>query len=154
MRPHLLVFSSLEGLAVANAVHEQLEPDAEVTVWNQGLIDPSQSLLDALLSAAESSDCGVFVLSSDDAVRIRGEMSMGPRANVVLELGVFLGKLGRSNCFVLVPGGAAKPVLPSDLSGVVWIPYDTERDDGNMVAAVGPACNKIRRALRRAATSA
>lgn len=43
------------------------------------------------------------------------------RQNVVLELGYFLGKLGRSKVCALVKGDIEKP---SDYSGVLYVPYD------------------------------
>lgn len=43
------------------------------------------------------------------------------RQNVILELGFFIGKLGRNNVFVL----QAKDVeIPSDYQGVIYHPYD------------------------------
>jgi predicted nucleotide-binding protein len=43
------------------------------------------------------------------------------RQNVVLELGVFIGAIGRSNTFILYEEGVE---IPSDISGVVWHPID------------------------------
>ena len=43
------------------------------------------------------------------------------RQNVILELGYFVGKLGRAHTFALVEKGVA---LPSDIHGVVYIPLD------------------------------
>lgn len=49
---------------------------------------------------------------------------MKPRArqNVVLELGYFIGKLGRDRVIVLNKGGVEKP---SDVAGVMYIDYPT-----------------------------
>lgn len=66
----------------------------------------------------------VVLLSPDDLGATRGEESK-PRArqNVILELGYFLGKLGREKVFALHTGGLE---LPSDLHGVLWLSYETD----------------------------
>jgi hypothetical protein len=40
--------------------------------------------------------------------------------------------------------------LPSDLAGVTPATYDPDRQDGNLNAALGPACNQIRKAIQKA----
>jgi len=68
----------------------------------------------------------IVLLSPDDmAFPIGGSAKQAkPRArqNVVLELGYFVGKLGRNRVFPLKRGDNLE--LPSDLSGVVYTAYD------------------------------
>jgi predicted nucleotide-binding protein len=70
-----------------------------------------------------SSDAGfaVVLLSPDDTGSAKGG-TPAPRArqNVILELGYFIGKLGRDRVCALHAGEVE---LPSDLHGVVWVPY-------------------------------
>lgn len=48
----------------------------------------------------------------------------GPRQNVVLEAGFFIGKLGRPNVTVVVDGTRdAQAEYPSDMSGIVTVHY-------------------------------
>ena len=69
------------------------------------------------------------------------------RDNVLFELGLFMGRLGRSRTFVVRPRhGDVK--LPSDLAGVTAALYDWPRSDNDKRAAVGPACDELRRAIR------
>jgi len=65
----------------------------------------------------------VVLLTGDDEGRLRGEQDLRPRArqNVVLELGFFLGLLGRGRVAVLAAPGVDHP---SDISGLVDIPLD------------------------------
>ena len=68
------------------------------------------------------------VLLSPDEMAFPAEMdakSAKPRArqNVVLELGYFIGKLGRKHVFALKRDENLE--LPSDISGVVYTAYDT-----------------------------
>ncbi|HEX3531871.1 MAG TPA: TIR domain-containing protein [Thermoanaerobaculia bacterium] len=59
----------------------------------------------------------VVLLTADDAVGNR----LRARQNVLLELGFFLGKLGRRRVTVLHRPGVE---IPSDFSGVLFIPLD------------------------------
>ena len=66
----------------------------------------------------------VVLLTPDDVGSKAGQATQ-PRArqNVILELGYFMGKLGRPNVCALVVGDLE---LPSDISGVVWTRFDPE----------------------------
>jgi predicted nucleotide-binding protein len=66
----------------------------------------------------------VVLLTEDDVGASRAtatELRGRARQNVVLELGYFLGKLGRSHVCALREDGVE---LPSDLAGVLYIPFD------------------------------
>ena len=75
----------------------------------------------------EASDVGfaVVLLSPDDEGRARGKEELRPRArqNVVFEHGFFFAKLGRSRVVALYRDeeGFEKP---SDVDGVLYVPYD------------------------------
>ena len=81
---------------------------------------------------------------------MRGKMKPAVRDNVVFELGLFVGTLGPDKCFILKPRSFADMNFPSDLMGMTPADYADERQDANTVAALGVACNKIRRSLRSA----
>lgn len=65
----------------------------------------------------------VVLLTPDDDGGLAGSGSLAPRArqNVILELGYFIGKLGRSRVCAL-----KAPVVeePSDMTGVLYVPLD------------------------------
>lgn len=75
----------------------------------------------------EYADVGfaVVILTADDIGRAKGEQEDRARArqNVILELGFFLGKLGRKKVCALHERGVE---LPSDLAGIVYIPLEGE----------------------------
>ena len=141
--------SSSESLRIAQGVQENLESDANVRLWSQGIFKLSQSTLDGLLAAMRSCDYAVIVLNPEDSAMIRGGKMRVPRDNLVFELGLFLGHLGRERTFFIVPRGEGQLHLPTDLLGITPATYDVEFAKENPVAAVGSACGQIRRAMQR-----
>ncbi|MBK8880033.1 MAG: nucleotide-binding protein [Haliscomenobacter sp.] len=71
------------------------------------------------------SDVGfaIVLMTCDDLGKAKNEDSENYRArqNVILEMGYFIGKLGRSRVFPLYENGVE---LPSDLYGVLYVPLD------------------------------
>lgn len=67
----------------------------------------------------------IVLLTPDDLGRSSEESALHPRArqNVILELGYFIGKLGRRHVFALKRGQVE---IPSDFNGVVYQPYDDQ----------------------------
>lgn len=66
----------------------------------------------------------VILITPDDMGRANTDVEWKPRArqNVVLELGYFIGKLGRSRVCALRQGEVEDP---SDMAGIVYVPYDS-----------------------------
>ena len=70
-------------------------------------------------------DFAIILLTPDDfggSNLDKNMVSNRARQNVILELGFFLGKLGREKVCALHKGDLE---IPSDFSGVLWIPIDT-----------------------------
>lgn len=142
-KPKLFIGSSVEGLEVAYAVQENLKFISETTVWDQGIFNLSESSLESLIAALETSDFGVFVFSPDDHIKIKGKKDLAVRDNVLFELGLFVGKLGRKRSFIIIPDNKDFH-LPTDLIGMTPGKYEATRTDKNMQAGTGSACHKIR----------
>jgi hypothetical protein len=145
-KPALFVGSSSEGLDLARTVRALLSEDAEATLWNEGLFDIGDTFIESLVHALPRFDFAALVLTADDLTTSRQISALGPRDNVLFELGLFMGRLGRSRTFVIRPRGEVK--IPSDLAGLTAAVYDWPRADGNHKAAVGPACDSIREMIR------
>ena len=145
-KPQVFVGSSSEGLNVAYALQNNLDEAADITVWTQNVFRPSEFILESLLKQLHLADFGVFVFSADDLVRMRGVDSTGARDNVIFEFGLFVGHLGRENSVIVAPKNDS-PRLPSDLLGVSVLKYQSDREDGNLDAALSPASSKIRTLL-------
>lgn len=72
-----------------------------------------------------------------------------PRDNVLFELGLFMGALGREKTFIV--HCRDKDIdLPTDLAGVTLATF-RDRSDGNLQAALGPVCLDIKEAIRAVA---
>lgn len=148
MRPKVFVGSSREAIRISRGVQSELDDDFQVTVWDQDVFRLSYAALDSLLETLDSSDAGVFILRPDDLIVSRGKTEPAVRDNVLLELGMFIGRLGRDRTFLMTPRGVSVH-LPSDLRGLTTADYDAERAKRELRPAVGPACTKIREHLGR-----
>lgn len=149
MKPRLFVGSSKEQLPLAYAIQKCLCHDADVTVWTQGVFEVSKSVLESLLTALDRMDYGVFVFAPDDLLTMRGKKMQAARDNVVFELGLFMGRLGRGHGFIVAPEGHTLHV-PSDLLGTTPALYDPNRAKTEAEAALATACHSIRDVLSRA----
>ena len=60
-------------------------------------------------------DFGLFVATEDDKSTLRNKKFKTPRDNVIFELGLFFGRLGKNRSYVILEGEAK---LPSDMDGI------------------------------------
>ena len=148
MKHRIFIGSSSEHLHIARAIESRLSKEHEQTVWDEGIFALSKDTLSGLLDRVAASDAAVFVLAPDDISILREQRYDVARDNVVFELGLFIGRLGRERTFFIAPRGSTNLHLPSDLLGLVAAEYDPLRSDGNWEAAVSPACGRISGALR------
>jgi predicted nucleotide-binding protein len=99
------------------------------------------------MEATSRFDFAILLLTPDDIVQSRSTELASPRDNVIFELGLFMGKLGRDRTFILQqPGSSMK--IPTDLAGVVTSHYDWPRTDMNHRAAVATASEAIREKIQ------
>lgn len=141
--PILFIGSSVEGLPLAREVQSQLKHDkVEVRLWTTGVFGPGGISIDSLLEQVAAADFAVFVFGPDDLVGSRDQVHAAPRDNVILEMGLFMGRIGRQRVFMLKEhGGDLK--IPSDLLGVT--PLTFVRPTGaDLSTALGPPCHELR----------
>lgn len=148
MKPKVFIGSSVEGLEVAYSIQQNLHHEVEGTVWAQGIFELSRNTMESLSDALNSVDFGVFIFTPDDVVTMRGNQASIVRDNVLFELGLFIGKLGRNRVFFIIPEGN-NIQLPTDLLGITPGKYTTDRSDNNLAAATGAACNQIRIQIKK-----
>jgi CRP/FNR family transcriptional regulator, cyclic AMP receptor protein len=122
--PRVFIASSFEALSTATQLqNELLSPDLEVKLWTDGMIfTPGSTNIEALEDELSRADFAVLLLSADDRVLSRWTWSKAPRDNLILELGLFIGAIGRHRAIMVYPR-AARLKLPSDLLGVTPIKY-------------------------------
>jgi len=149
LKPRLFIGSSTESLHVAYAAQENLEYSAEVTVWSQGIFELSKYTMESLLDALDEFDFGLFVFAPDDVTRLRNSEQFTVRDNVVFELGLFVGRLGRERSFIMIPRNIEDFHIPTDLLGMTPATYEPNRQDANLIAALGPACNRVRKSIEK-----
>lgn len=145
-RPSLFIGSSTEGLDFARAARGLLNKDADITVWNEGFFSLGGTFIETLLNELPRFDFALLVITPDDFVLAREVGGFGPRDNVIFELGLFMGRLGRSRTFLLHQSGPIK--IPTDLSGMMAAEYDWPTDDRNHQRAIAAACDLIRNQIR------
>ncbi|MCP4367624.1 MAG: nucleotide-binding protein [Deltaproteobacteria bacterium] len=149
MKPKLFIGSSSEALNIAEIVLSLLESKGiESTLWNQGVFGLNSSGLGSLMNACKFFDYACFILRKDDVAQSRGKKIFTVRDNVIFEIGLFLGALGRDRVFVIFERGN-KPNLPSDLDGITFLDYNPHRDDNNLQAALTTVCIKISDAVSK-----
>lgn len=139
----VFVISSVEALEVARIIQNALAHDGFVVrLWTDDVFKVASYALESLENEIDDSDFAIAVAHGDDVSLYRGQDWPAPRDNVVFELGLFMGRLGRKRAILMEPR-EDKVKLPSDLSGVTTIPYNHKagKDAASLMA---PACNVLR----------
>lgn len=142
-KPRIFIASAVESLNVADAANLNFDQDAEVTVWRHGF-EISSDNISSLLDRARASDFAVFIFTPDDVSSIRHEEKPVVRDNVLFELGLFVGSIGKDRCFIVKPRDADLHI-PTDLLGLTPADYEASRSDNNLAAAVNAPCTLIRK---------
>lgn len=144
-KPSIFIGSSVEGIKVAELIQLGIHHVAECTLWSQGVFGLSMGNLENLVKASSRFDFAILVLTPDDVKIKRNIQSNTPRDNILFELGLFIGSLGREKTFI-VYNRDEEIELPSDLAGVSAATFGN-RADGNLEAAIGPVCTQLKRAM-------
>lgn len=117
-------------------------------MWTQGSFLVGTYTLERLEQIAQATDFAVLVVTPDDVVESRGTLRRAARDNVIFELGLFIGAIGRQRTYIVAEHGDGQLKLPTDLDGLTWLPYK-RRSDGNGHAAVASAALSLAEAIRR-----
>jgi CRP/FNR family cyclic AMP-dependent transcriptional regulator len=122
--PIVFVGSSLEFRPIVDAIKISLERDPFIVrPWTlKSMFGPSRFPIDELQTQVEECDFAILVIGPDDKVISRGSKFLAPRDNVIFELGLFMGVLGRERTFIAEERGHNLKV-PSDLLGLGTIRF-------------------------------
>lgn len=142
-RVRVFIVSSAEALPIVDLLIKQFEHDPFLAVaWKNGVFRVSHYTLDELETELDNSDFAIAVAHADDVVITRDDEWPTIRDNVVFELGLFMGRLGRRRAFLMEPRNADLK-LPSDLAGLATIPYRYEKGK-DAEHYIAPACARLR----------
>jgi hypothetical protein len=138
-KPTVFISSSGEDRAVAQELARQLETTADVTLWSE---DRDEGSAESLAEVADRSDFAVFVGAYDWSPY--PEPRPYRRMKAIFQLGFLAGRLGLSRTFVI--GDPNRNVLPSDLTGLMFVPLSISNLP-DLDATVSPAAAAIRSAI-------
>lgn len=127
LKPVMFLGCATEGIKVADLVlanFEHKKSELEIRPWYFDVFEPSTYSIDSLLEEAKRADFAVLVAGPDDTVTSRKATSAAPRDNVIFELGLFMGALGRQRVIILQQKGVDLKI-PSDLKGLPPLEYTT-----------------------------
>jgi len=141
-KPRIFIGSSSDSINIANACNVALDRSAEVSIWPNVFDKAGSDTLSSLITKANNVDFALFVFSPDDVTTVRGSSQSSVRDNVLFELGLFIGSIGKERCFILKPRNV-ELYIASDLAGINTLDFDENRRDTNLNCAVNAACIKI-----------
>lgn len=144
----IFIGSSTESLEIGREIENSFShDDFVVKLWSQGVFGPSATPIESLLKMVLNSDFCVMVFNPDDIIVSKKEKKFGPRDNVVFELGLFIGHLGRDRTFIVLPRGTSIKI-PSDLVGVTPLEYALGPDE-TLSSRIGVISNELRRIIKQ-----
>jgi predicted nucleotide-binding protein len=141
--PRIFVGSSKESKKYAAAINGNLDEQANVTVWNQNVFKLTKTALESLVEQLSETDYAIFVFAPDDVLKLRKEKFFAVRDNIIFELGLFMGRLGRDRTFIVAPRNGKKLRIPSDLFGLTMGTFNANREDRKWRSALGPFCDEV-----------
>lgn len=147
-RPVIFIGCAVEGLKIAEQIqlglsHEDVVPQ----IWTNNVFTAGSGTMEALEERIRTADFGVLICTPDDQVinATRGVDTVAPRDNVILELGMSIGAMGRKRAFLVRPRGVELKI-PTDLLGITPLDYNAN-DTENLAAHLGPVCTQIKQAI-------
>ena len=127
--PNVFIGSSSEGLEIAQYIQAALQRGnmIDATIWDQAFFPLSSVTLEGLATGARDFDFAVMVITPDGERSVRQKKAVVAPENVLFEIGLFVGTLGRERTFVVMCE-QDRVELPSDLAGATIAKYSRPRD--------------------------
>lgn len=149
-RPRVFICSSVEGLGVAEQIQLGLEHHPfTVKLWTDQVFGAMKQTMEDLERELSMADFAVANVSGDDVATSRKKRSVVPRDNVIFELGLFMGQLGRDRTIMVLPRGTNLK-LPSDLNGLnplMYYPPSDPKSLTQLATSLGPVCTQLKAKL-------
>lgn len=141
---NVFIASSTEGELVATELRRLLQAElgsaAVVDIWRDKFAI-SDTSIESLEKVTDEADFAVLLMTGDDITVSREKESAAPRDNLIFELGLFIGALGRDRSFV-VRDQKSQLKLPSDILGVTALVYDST-GTRELIASLKAGCTRL-----------
>lgn len=149
IRARVFIGSSSAALSIAEHAQSELARIARPELWGNGIFHPNLTPIENLFKALDRFDYALFVAVPEDFTTKRGSEFLTVRDNVLLEAGLFLGRLGRGRVYIIAPQDTAHNQLhlPTDLTGIFPSFYDTTSD--SIQSSISVALHPMKQELRR-----
>jgi hypothetical protein len=151
--PRLFIASSSGASVFAEGIQLNLQHIAEAVPWTQLMLPLSSNLIEALEKEIRQSDFAVFIFTGDDSGKIGDREYELVRDNVLIELGISVGSLGRDRTFIVVAKSYGNTLrIPSDLLGLTYANFDPAAytvAKGNEKTVMGIAGSTIKNSILR-----
>jgi predicted nucleotide-binding protein len=144
----VFIISSAERLDIVREIENAFDYDKfHVKSWTHNIFCASNYPLDDLISELNDCDFAIAIAHDDDQIITRRKKHPFPRDNVIFELGMAMGILGRNRAFLMKPRDS-NVHLPSDITGLTPITYKYE-ENSDLANLLSPACNQIRSQIKK-----
>ena len=144
-KPRVFIGSSQEALKFAEAIKAKLQDVALLNIWNEDIWRPGAAILEQLINLLRDYDFAILILGGEDTTSSRELVTHAPRDNVIFELGLFMGHLGRFRTFFLCRKGTDLKI-PTNLNGITYLSFEGTPDQANK--AVADACKIMRQEIK------
>jgi hypothetical protein len=143
----IFIASSGRTLVLAEMLRDALNTSfSHATLWSDhSKLTPGDTIIEMLEEAAKQYDFAVIILARDDVTIGGSGETLKARDNCVFEAGLFMSAIGRKRCFLVT--SVDKEGMPSDLGGIIRIPFDEPSDLVNR-AACSKAVEQVAAALK------
>lgn len=134
-KKRIFIGSSSEELKLAESAKKILEPEFDVTIWNDNVWDTAvfkinNNFLHDLLKATLQFDFGILLGTTDDKVIVREQEMLQSRDNILFELGLFMGRLGLSKCAFVVE---KELKILSDIKGISLARFSKKKMEASLM---------------------
>lgn len=149
MKQNIFIASASKSVGIAADIQESLNYyGIKSQIWNQDFFSNSKNTLETLTEKLENFDFAIFIFSPDDQLKKKENSIFSTRDNVIFELGLFIGKIGRERTF-FISTNEKNYQLPSDLDGISHLKFDLSSYHENGISELGPVTNSIRKSIEK-----
>lgn len=147
-QPVIFIGSTVEGLPIAREIQANFTYDPFVVkVWERGIFNAGATPIEDLVKIVSECDFGIMVVTADDQVISRGASYDAPRDNVIFELGLLIGAIGRQRTFIVSPR-KSDIKIPTDLLGVTPLSFDNTKASWQE-SEISIVSNEIRKLVKK-----